>query len=89
MKIFVANIDEKNFHLIHEASQNSGIEYQKGVKMTSNGIDEKEHISHPIFCKSISEAAILIKEYTEIKAKSTILGKDQILRQVLIEMHGV
>jgi len=89
MHTFVANIDEKNFDLIDEASQNSGIKYKKGVKMKSSGNDGEKYIFHPIFCKSIDEATLLIKEYTAIKAKSANLGKDLILHQVVIKMLGI
>ena len=88
MNIFVANIDEKNFDLIDEASKNSGIKYEKGVKMTTSGSDGEEHIFHPIFCKSIDEAAQLIKEYTAIKAISANLGEDLILHKVLSKILG-
>jgi len=88
MNTFVANIDENNFGLLNEASETSGIAYEKGVKMTASGNDEKEHVFHPIFCKSIDEAALLIKEFTNIKAKSANFGKDLILHEVLIKMLG-
>ncbi len=94
MNTFVANIDENNLNLINEASKKSGVEYEKGakmtfdVKMTSIGTDEKGYIFHPIFCESIDEAAILIKEYTAIKVKGANFGKDLILHQVLIKILG-
>lgn len=86
MNTFVANIDESNLNLFNEASKKSGIEYEKGVKMTSTINDEKDDRFYPIFCESIDEAAILIEEYSAIKAQSTNFGKDLILHQVLVKL---
>ena len=89
MNNFVANINVINFDLLNVASVNSEIAYKKGVQMTANGNDGQEHIFHPIFCRSIDEAAILIKEYTNIKAESGSFGNDLILHEVLIKILGL
>ncbi len=86
MNTFVANIDENNFDLLNKASENSGIEYKKGIQMIASGNDEEKYVFHPIFCKSIDEAVTLIKEYTNIKSKNVNFGKDLILHDVIIRM---
>ena len=87
MKKFVANIDENNFETLENASKSCGINYEKGVRMTSNEYDVELYSFYPIFCESYETAAKLLNEYTKTKKESGISGKDLILHEVVWEMY--